>query len=72
MRSPIWKLDEIQTRPEFGGNNGWFYGLVKHHKTGRIWLYEIFPGLGFARTGWIYHPKSLWWIIKDIWWATKR
>ncbi|HEY4496541.1 MAG TPA: hypothetical protein VI432_00105 [Candidatus Paceibacterota bacterium] len=72
MKNPIWTLEEIEKLSMFGGNVGWFYGLVKHHETGRVWVYEIFPGTGYARTGWIYHPKPLWWVIKDIWRATKR
>lgn len=72
MSKYIWELEEIQKLPEFGSGSGWFYGLVKHHETGRVYLYEIFPGLGYARTGWLYHPKSYWWVIKDILVAKNR
>jgi len=71
MKNPIYTLREIEVMPEFGRNSGWFYGLVKNHETGRVWIYEIFPGLGYASIWPIYHPQNWWWIIKDIWQATK-
>ena len=72
MRSPIYTLEEIEHLPRFGAGNGWFYGLVKDHETGRIGLYEIFPGLGYASVGFIINPRNLWWIVSDIWKATRR
>jgi hypothetical protein len=65
----IWKLEDIHKLPEFGGDIGWFYGLVKHHETNRIWIYEIFPGVGYATAidrYTFYDPKIWWMIIKDI------
>jgi len=82
MRSPIYTLEEIQSGPEFGGEVGWFYGLVKHHETGKVGLYEIFPGLGYANAFPLWSkaeerpitglPRTLWIILKDIYWAVKR
>ena len=71
MRSPVWALEEINKLPQFGADYGWFYGLVKHHETGKVRICEIFPGLGYANPWPVYHPKNWWWIIKDIWKATK-
>jgi hypothetical protein len=74
MRSPIWTLDEIHELPEFGAQNGWFYGLVRDHETGKVKIYEIFPGIGYADVGlyWCRRPRNLIWVIQDIWKATKR
>ncbi len=65
----IWKLEDIQKLPEFGEDSGWFYGLVKNHETGRIWVYEIFPGLGYSCAidrYYLRRPKLWYWTIKDI------
>lgn len=74
MKNPIWTLEEIINLPEFGGKNGWFYGLVKNHETGLVWIYEIFPGMGYAtaldrHTFW--NLKTWRWIVSDIWQAIK-
>lgn len=66
----IWELEDIQKLPEFGGDVGWFYGLVKHHETGRIGIYEILPGLGYSTAidkYYLCRPRLWWWTIRDIW-----
>jgi len=75
MDKYVWTLEKINKLPEFGSESGWFYGLVKNHETGRVWIYEIFPGIGYATaidryTFW--RPKVWWLIIKDILWAARR
>lgn len=67
MRSPIWSIEEIEN---FCGGGGWFYGIIRFE--GKLHLGEIFPGRGFASIWPMYHPKSYWWLIKDIWWASRR
>ena len=79
MNRIVWELEDIKSLPEFGGDVGWFYGLVRHHEKNKIELCEIFPGLGYATAFplWDKHearyvwglPKTLWFITKDLWWA---
>jgi len=76
MNRLVWKLEDIKSLPEFGGDVGWFYGLVRNHENNKIKLCEIFPGLGYATAFPLWDkndikglPKTLWWIAKDLWWA---
>lgn len=47
----VWSMEEIKALPEFGGDAGWFYGLVEH-QAGReekvLVIAEIYPGMGWA------------------------
>lgn len=72
MRSPIWTLEEIQKLPEFGGDTGWFYGIVKRHDKWGWGIYEIFPGLGYTSAWPISSFRSLRWVIADIIGAARR
>lgn len=65
----VWTVAEIQRLREFGHGSGWFYGFVRDG--GKLYLTEIFPGLGFAMPHWgravlPYHPKGWWWLVRDI------
>lgn len=67
----IWTVEEIRKLPEFGADQGWFYGLVRYE--GKLYLSEIFPGLGFAqpRRGRVvvypwWSPKAYWQVCRDL------
>ncbi len=48
----VWTVDEIKKLPEFGSENGWFYGLVEIYDEDNevgVQVAEIIPG-----TGWCY------------------
>lgn len=66
----VWTVKEIHALPEFGGEVGWFYGLVQDHpdedEEERIVVAEIFPGMGFSyvdREQFLEDQKS---IISDL------
>jgi hypothetical protein len=63
----IFTLDDITHLPdEFGGDVGWFYGLVKNHETNNIGIYEIFPGIGYGKIVYSWRIKIYLWMIRDI------
>lgn len=46
-----WGVDQIRAMPEFGGSQGWFYGLVIEvgdDDEERLVLSEIIPGFGYT------------------------
>jgi len=59
----VWTLDEVLAYPEFGGESGWFYGLVRDDHGSRLHLCEIFGGVGYA-----YAPPR-WWDPREWWMA---
>ena len=67
----VWTLPEIEALSEFGNDSGWFYGLVRHHETGRVWLYEVFPGTGYGDP-YLRTPRSWWQAAQDIYWTPRR
>ena len=73
MRGPhVWTIAEIRRLPDFGADSGWFYGLARNDD-GKLYLTEIFPGIGFARPDrgrtvlpyWRDHPRAWWWLVRD-------
>lgn len=64
MKRVVWKVDEIRALPEFGADSGWFYGLVVFNR--RVYLAEIFPGLGFVSIIFWEDLKRLRQILSDI------
>ena len=60
----IWTEEEIEELPQFGADNGWFYGLVKYG--GKTRIREILPGLGHCNPWPLYHLKSWYLVIEDI------
>ena len=65
MSDYVWTLAEIHALPEFGADSGWFYGLVRNHETGRVRLYEVFPGTGYAAP-YLRTPRSWWQALQDV------
>lgn len=49
MRRWLWTMAEIHSCPSFGGDVGWFYGLVR--EGWRVRLVEVLPGMGYC-TAW--------------------
>ena len=62
-------MEEIDSLPEFGGDNGWFYGLIRDD--GKIYFGEILPGLGYCRV-WPHSFKTFCWAIQDVLIAKRR
>lgn len=65
----IWTIEKIDKLPEFGSDNGWFYGLVRG-EDGSLCLAEILPGLGYAKMNQRkdFDPRLMnyKWVIRDI------
>jgi len=65
VKSLVWTIEEIHALPEFGMDNGWFYGLVKDIETDRIRLAEIFPGKGHA-SPYLGTPRTWLMALSDV------
>jgi hypothetical protein len=61
----IFTLDDITHFPE-NGEGGWFYGIVRDHETNKIGIYEIYPEIGYCKMFNWWHPRVLFWIIRDV------
>lgn len=59
----VWTLAEIQALPRFGGESGWFYGLVRHEG---LHLAEVLPGYGYASPWWGWRLPNPYRVIRDI------
>lgn len=60
----VWTLQEIHELPGFGGQHGWFYGIVRGHEDGSVGVAEVYPGLGYAGP-FPMTAKECWWVIRD-------
>jgi hypothetical protein len=58
-----WTSAEIHSCPAFGGDIGWFYGLVL--EGWRVRLVEILPGMGYC-TAWPLGLRDLWLAVRDV------
>lgn len=65
--SRIWTIDEIQSCPSFGGEVGWFYGLLRHE--GKLRIIEVLPGFGYTVEPLPRNLRDAWQVAKDIYWA---
>ena len=60
----VWTLAEIKRLPEFGGQHGWFYGLVQGHEDGTVGIAEVYPGVGYA-SALPLSARECWWVVRD-------
>ena len=58
-----WTITEIHSCPQFGGDVGWFYGLVRDGW--RLRLAEVFPGMGYS-TAWPLGLRELRMVARDV------
>jgi len=65
----VWTTAEIHSCPAFGGDVGWFYGLVRDGW--RIRLAEILPGMGYCSV-WPFGPRDAWVAARDVWHTRAR
>lgn len=65
----LWTPAEIHSCPAFGGDVGWFYGLVRDGW--RIRLVEVLPGMGYC-TPWPFGWRDALLAAKDVWHTKAR